>query len=216
MNPSPMQRTLRIVVAVATVTAGTAAFSATAEAAPGAWRERAAQARAQRPRGDFTRETTRQRTERGRLRTDTWTGENGRSATRRREVTRDPEAGVRTRRSDWTGPEGGTLTRERRTERTENGWRRSGSVATGDGRTATRETEVARDPEAGERTRRSMTTLPDGRTVTGDDVLRRTEDGYTRSTTVTGPDGATATRDVNGTYDPETGTWSRVVDVDRP
>jgi hypothetical protein len=63
--------------------------------------------------------------------------------------------------------------------------------------------------------RQAVTTGPSGQTRTLDDVTQRTDGGFTRSTVITNPDGSTVTREVEATYDPETGSWSKDVNVDR-
>ena len=61
-----------------------------------------------------------------------------------------------------------------------------------------------------------MHTGPGGKTATTHDELHRTENGYTRATRHTGPNGGVTTRSANGTYDPETKTWTRQKVVTRP
>lgn len=86
----------------------------------------------------------------------------------------------RERNTTWTGADGRTATRKDVTTRTDNGYTRS-SVATGpNGNTATREAVVERDREAGVRTREVISTGPRGGTSSVSDVLTRTEDGYIR------------------------------------
>jgi hypothetical protein len=86
----------------------------TAEAANrghGATRKGPASAQMQRPHGDYTRHTERQRTESGHTRTDTWTSDRG-TATRSAEVVNDRANQTRTRSVDSTGPKGGTQSRD--------------------------------------------------------------------------------------------------------
>jgi hypothetical protein len=77
----------------------------------GTARMSAASAHAQRPHGDYTRHTERQRTENGHTRTDTWTSDRG-TATRSAEVVNDRANQTRTRSVDSTGPKGGTQSRD--------------------------------------------------------------------------------------------------------
>ena len=86
----------------------------TAEAAnrgQGATRKGSASAQVQRPRGDYTRHTERQRTGNGHTRTDTWTSDRG-TATRTTEIVNDRANQTRTRSVDSTGPQGGTQSRD--------------------------------------------------------------------------------------------------------
>jgi hypothetical protein len=178
---------LALAAAVA-VSLGLALGSATADAGErGASAPRqTAQHANKAPRGDYARHTEWQRTDNGYTRRDTWRGENGRTASRS-DVTTRTDSGY-TRDSTFTGP---------------------------NGQTATRSANVVSDREAGTRTREAVTTLPDGRARSMTDSTARTADGYTRQTSITNPNGGTAQRDVQASYDPEAKTWSRAVSVDR-
>jgi hypothetical protein len=59
------------------------------------------------------------------------------------------------------------------------------------GQTATRDAVVARDPEAGVRTKDVTWTGAEGRTANRNTVTEKTENGRTTTTTVTRPDGST-------------------------
>jgi hypothetical protein len=109
----------------------------------------------------------------------------------------------------------GDHTRQTVRQRTENGHTRSDTWTNAQGKTVTRDAEVVRDKEAGTRTRDVVTTLPDGRTRTVNDVTQRTENGFTRDTTITNPNGSTLQRDVTVTVDKETKTVTKDVSVDR-
>jgi hypothetical protein len=100
-----------------------------------------------------------------------------------------------------------TRTTER--QRTENGHTRTDTWTAADGRSATRNAEVTNDREAGTRTRNVDYTGPNGNTASVDSVRTRTEDGFTRSTTVTNAQGETATRDLTVSRDKEAGTVTR-------
>jgi len=117
------------------------------------------QAQKMRPQASYTHHTEVQRTEHGHTRSDTWTGDKGRTATRQAEVVNDPASKTRTRDVQWTGPNGQQATRT--------------------------------------------------------DVTQRTDNGYTRNSTATGPNGGTVERDVVATHDKATGTWVKDVTVDR-
>jgi hypothetical protein len=151
-----MPKTLPRLTLAASLALGGTLLAASVDAGA---RERGARAERPAPRGDYTRHTERTRTDTGRVRHDTWTGANGRSASR--------------------------------------------------------EATVANDRAAGTRTRTATTTLPGGRTRSMDDVVARTDDGYTRATTITNPQGSTLQRDVVATRDEDGGAWTRDVSVDR-
>jgi hypothetical protein len=99
-----------------------------------------------RPHGDYTRHSEVQRTEHGHTRTDTWTGEAGRTTTRQAEVVNDRATQTRTRDVEWTGPRGQQATRTDVTQRTANGYTRDTTVVGPKGGTTTRDVTASRDP----------------------------------------------------------------------
>lgn len=108
----------------------------------------------------------------------------------------------------------GDYTRHTELRRTDTGHTRT-DTWTGERGTATRQAEVVNDRASQTRTREVQWTGPNGQQGTRTDVTRRTENGYTRNSTATGPQGGTATRDVTAVRDPASGTWTRDVVVDR-
>jgi hypothetical protein len=159
---------------VVMLTAGSTAAAREAQHQRGAHAQRTAQ--------PHTRTTERQRTDTGHTRTDTWTGADGRTATRDAVVTNDREAGTRTRDVDYTGPNGKTASVDSVRTKTDDGFTRSTTVTNPQGETATRDLSVSRDKEAGTVTREANYTTFDGRQGSMSDVVQRTEDGYTRDT----------------------------------
>ena len=97
---------LGFLIAAAVLTSAQAA-----DRGQGAVRKGAATSHAQPPRGDYTRQTERQRTENGHTRSDTWSSDRG-TATRSATVTNDRANQSRTRGVDSTGPKGGTQSRD--------------------------------------------------------------------------------------------------------
>jgi hypothetical protein len=175
----------------------------------------------QRPRGaqaprvtqPHTRTTERERTENGRTRRDTWTGPNGRTATREAVVTNDREAGTRTRNVDYTGPNGNTRSVDTVRTRTDDGFTRSTTVTNPQGETATRDLTVSRDKESDTVTREANYTTFDGRTGSMTDVIQRTDDGFSRDTSRTTPNGTTHTRSVDVTCDKDAHKCVKQVEV---
>jgi len=108
----------------------------------------------------------------------------------------------------------GDYTRHSEVRRTDEGHTRN-DTWTGTRGTATRDATVTNDRENKTRTRQVGWAGPEGQQATRTDVTRRTETGYTRSSTATGPQGGTATRDVVATRNAESGTWTKDVTVDR-
>lgn len=165
-------------------------------------------------RRDGSRHTETQRTENGHTRNSTWTGEDGRKATRDANVVNDREAGTRTRDVTHRGPEGKTRTVNDVTTRTDDGHTRNTTYTDAEGRTATRDAVVTRDAENRARTRDVTYTGRDGEQTQVNDVTQRTDSGYTRETTVTKPDGATGTRSVTVDCAKAAGNCTKDVAVD--
>jgi hypothetical protein len=171
-------------------------------------------ANAQRTAQPHTRITERQRTENGHTRSDTWTSADGKTATRDAVVTNDRDAGTRTREVDYTGPNGKTASVDSVRTKTDDGFTRSTTATNRDGETATRDLTVSRDKEAGTVTREANYSTFDGREGSKSDVIQRTEDGFSRDTTRTLPNGETHTRAVDVACDKDVGKCVKQVEVD--
>lgn len=160
-----------------------------------------------------TRTTERQRTETGHTRTDTVTRADGATATRHAEVTNDREAGTRTRDVDYTGFDGKQRQVDSVHTKTEGGFTRSTTATNAQGETATRDLTVSRDKDAGVATRSSTYTTFDGREGSKSDVIQRTDDGFSRDTARSLPNGATHTRSVDVSCDKDVGKCVKQVEV---
>jgi hypothetical protein len=108
----------------------------------------------------------------------------------------------------------GDYTRHTEVRRTDNGHTRT-DTWTGERGTATRQAEVVNDRANRTRARNVEWTGPQGQQAKRTDVTQRTDSGYTRQSTATGPNGGIATRSVVATRDREAGTWTKDVTVDR-
>lgn len=102
--------------------------------------------------------------------------------------------------------QGQVVQRETTQQATENGFRRDTVVTNAQGQTANRQVEVVHDKEAGTRTRTMTGTTFDGKPVSGQSVTTRTEDGFTRQDSFTGPNGQTRTREMDVSRDGNTVT----------
>ena len=148
------------------------------------------------PRGDWSSHTERQRTENGHTAQTTWTGSNGKTATRDATVVNDKEAKTRTRDVSYTGPNGKQSSVHDVTQKTANGYTRDSTLTNAEGQSATRNAVVMNDKDNGTRTRDVTYTGVNGKTSTANTVTTRTDTGYTRDTTITGPNGGSGTRAV--------------------
>ena len=111
------------------------------------------------------------------------------------------DAQARNRQSTVTGANGRTATSQRTVAR-ENGVKtRTGSVQTGQGYGATRNSQSGYNQESGQRYRSGSTTMNSGQTVSHDTTASCANGACNRSQTVTGPNGQTATHDVTRTVD---------------
>jgi hypothetical protein len=108
----------------------------------------------------------------------------------------------------------GDYTRQTQVDRTATGHTRTDTWSSERG-TSTREAQVVRDREQQMRTRDVEWSGPKGQQARRTDVTQRTESGYTRNSTATGPNGGTSTRDVEATRDASSGTWTKDVSVQR-
>lgn len=207
---------IRKLHAAGTCVASALILSLTLGASQADARERGARAEGRAPaaarQGNWTRTSERQRTDNGWTRSDRWQGANGKEATRDVSVVNDKEAGKRSRSVDWTGPNGGTRSMDRETTRTENGRTTQATVTNANGQTATRETSVVNDKEAGVRTRESQYTTFDGRSGGSTTVTTRTDSGFTRETSGTLPNGNTFERSVVKDCDRASGKCSTTVE----
>jgi hypothetical protein len=203
--------TVATIMAIALLVTTSASALARDRQASGAGRQRAADIpRATQP---HTRTTERQRTENGHTRSDTWTGADGKTATRDAVVTNDAEAGTHTRNVDYSGPNGNTANVDSVRTKTEGGFTRSTIATNKDGETATRDLTVTRDKDTGTVTRESNYTTFDGREGAGSDVIQRTDDGYSRDSARTPPDGETHTRAVDVSCDKDARKCVKQVEV---
>ena len=84
-----------------------------------------------------------------------------------------------------------------------------------DGTTATRNATVTNDREAGTTTRSADYTTFDGHEGSMSDVIQRTDDGFSRETTRTLPNGETHTRSVDASCDEDAGNCVKQVEVDK-
>lgn len=127
---------------------------------------------------------------------------------------RSQNGAQRTQHSAQKARPAGDYTRHTEVRRTETGHVRTDSWA-GERGTSTRQAEVVNDTANRKRTREVQWAGPNGQQGTRTDVTQRTDHGYTRNSTATGPNGGTTTRDVTAVRDPASGTWTKDVSVDR-
>jgi hypothetical protein len=129
-----------------------AGFAGTAAAGPshgGKPRNAQAQPHKPRPQGSYTRHTEVQRTGHGHTRSDTWTGQDGKSATRNAEVVNDRANQTRTRDVEWTGPNGQQATRTDVTQHTDSGYTRNSTATGPKGGTTERDVVATHDAQTG-------------------------------------------------------------------
>lgn len=96
--------------------------------------------------------------------------------------------------------------------RTDNGFTVHTTATNPQGETATRDMTVARDPEAGTRTRTSSFTNFQGQSGSSQSVTTRTDTGSVTATTATRPNGETVERTVTRTCDKAAKSCTKTVD----
>jgi hypothetical protein len=115
----------------------------------------------------------------------------------------------KTREITRTAPSGKQTNRITERARLGNSTTSSTTVTGPDGRTATRNSNGQYDEQTGTWTRHSESVGPNGRTAATDATVVRTDSGYVRDVTHTGPAGGTSTRHTEANYDPATRTATR-------
>lgn len=86
------------------------------------------------------------------------------------------------------------------------------SVTTGNqGNSVVRETGGAWDSQTKTWNKNATTTGPNGKSIKKSSTATRTNNGYAKESTVTGPQGGSAGRSVEGAWDAETQTWTKTV-----
>jgi hypothetical protein len=149
-EPTMTTKTLPCLTLAIAVALGGTLLAASADASA---RERGARAERQAPRGDYTRHTERTRTDTGHVRRDTWTGANGRTATRDATVVNDRESRTRTRDATTTLPDGRTRSMNDVVTRKDSGYGRDTTITNPNGSTLQRDVTAARDASTGTWTR---------------------------------------------------------------
>lgn len=117
-----------------------------------------------------------------------------------------------TRDVTQTGPNG-TKTKHTVQTPTENGFNRVSTVTNGKGETATRETNGVYDPATKTWSKTSNRTNFDGSTASKSSTTTRTDDGYTRESSMTNRKGTTINRTVDASYDKATHSMSKDISV---
>jgi hypothetical protein len=149
-------------------------------------------------------------------RTVTRTRPDGSTRTSKHDSTWQRGDGKYTRDTVHTGPRGKTATTHDEVRRTDGGYSRATTHTGPNGGVTTRNATGAYDPASKTWSKDVTTTRPDGRSATTQVNGQRTEVGYTKTTTHTGPQGGVTTRSATGAYDPATKTWTHDAITTRP
>lgn len=148
-------------------------------------------------------------------RTVTRTGPGGTARTSTHDSRWQRGDGKWTRDTVHTGPGGKQGTTHVEGARTASGYTRQSTHTGPGGGVTTRNATGSYDRATRTWTRDATTTRPDGSTATSHGERTRTEDGYQSTTTHTGPKGTTTIQG-EGSWDPETKTFTREKVVTRP
>lgn len=110
----------------------------------------------------------------------------------------------------------GISTRHTEQVATENGFTRNTVMTRANGDTATRNTTLTRDKDAGTRTREISGTHFNGTNYSGQSVTQKTETGFTHDANYTNSQGKTASRHVDAEVDKDEGTITKNISVTKP
>lgn len=105
------------------------------------------------------------------------------------------------------------VNRESTKTKTDNGFVHTLNKTDDKGATASRRTEVARDKDAGTRTRTTSGTTFEGKTYNGENVSHKTENGYASQGHFTNSDGKVVDRSVDATIDKEANIVTKQISV---
>jgi hypothetical protein len=147
--------------------------------------------------------------------TVTRTGADGAARTSTHDTTWQRGGGKYTSDTLHTGPGGKQSTTHVEGARTENGYTRQSTHTGPNGGVTTRNTTGSYDPETRSWSKDVTRTNPNGSMATTHVEGQRTDSGYTKTITHTGPKGTT-TVEGEGNWDPETKTWTREKVVTHP
>jgi hypothetical protein len=142
------------------------------------------------------------------------TGPGGKTATTHVEGAKTSDGRVRD--VTHTGPGGKTATTHDEIRRTDTGYTRETTHTGPNGGVTTRSATGSYDPATKSWSKDVTRTNPSGSAATTHVEGQRTDDGYTRTTTHTGPQGGVTTRSATGSYDPATKTWTQDAATTRP
>ncbi len=105
------------------------------------------------------------------------------------------------------------VNRESTKTKTDNGFVHTLNKTNDQGATASRRTEVARDKDAGTRTRTTSGSTFEGKTYNGENVSRKTDTGYTSQGHFTNSEGKVVDRSVDATINKDANTVTKQISV---
>lgn len=114
-----------------------------------------------------------------------------------------------------TGSNGFSSSKSINTTRTSQGYNRNTTVSGPQGNTATRTAQGQWDSGSKTWSRNATVTGVNGNSATSSSSATRTGSGYNRSTTITGPQGNSGTRNVSGSWDAVSKTWTKTANTTR-
>lgn len=112
-----------------------------------------------------------------------------------------------------TGVNGGTVTRDASVTHTQNGYTRNVTQTGQQGNMRVRTATGQWDPTTNTWVKNVSATGPAGQSGSRTSIVTGTGNGYSKTTTATGPNGNTVTGATTGYWDPVTGTWIKTKNV---
>jgi hypothetical protein len=113
-----------------------------------------------------------------------------------------------------TGVNGNSASRNTTVTRTDDGYQRDVVRQGPQGNTRTKSSQGQWDADSGTWTRQTTATNANGQSTSASSSVTSNDQGYGKTTTVTGPQGSTATRTVDGHWDANTNTWTKSVSTE--
>jgi len=128
---------------------------------------------------------------------------------------RNPHRGSYTADTTRTTAQG-TFARHTEQVATDSGFTRSSSTTNPSGKTAIHNVSVANDKDSTTHSRDVSGTTFDGKSYSASSVTQKTDNGYMRTGSATGPDGKTANRNVTFIADKAAGTATKTIETTGP
>lgn len=111
---------------------------------------------------------------------------------------------------------GETIQRNTKQTITDNGFTRNSTMTNSQGQAATKNITVVNDKEAGIHTRTMSGTTFDGKIFSANSTTKKTDEGFSRESSFTNPEGKTGSRSTVAVIDKQAGTMTKTSTINTP